>query len=60
MAPSEKRLPGQTNADYDGRTDPNAEFLGTQSLVGGGDESFVYRGIRALLSWLDRRRRISR
>ena len=38
MPEPEKRLPGQSNADYERtRRDPNAEFLGTQSLVGGGD-----------------------
>ena len=57
MTPSEKRLPGQTNADYGRGKDPNAEFLGTQSLDGGGDDSFVYRGILAFISWRDRSRR---
>jgi len=56
MAP-EKRLPGQTNADYERRDDPNAEFIGTHSLDGGGDLSFVHRALRALSSWRNRRRR---
>ena len=55
MTSSPKRLPGQSNEAYENRTDPNSEFIGTQSLHGGGDPSFVYRGNRALLSWLDRR-----
>jgi hypothetical protein len=56
MTPSAKRLPGQDNAGHEGRKDPNSDFIGTQSLDGGSDPSFVYRGLRALLSWLDRRR----
>lgn len=55
MAP-EKRLPGQSNSDYGRGTDPNAEFIGTQSLSGGGDLSFVFRATRAFMSWRDRRR----
>ena len=51
-----KHLPGQRNSEYEGAKDPNAEFLGTQSLHGGGDPSFVYRALRALFSWRDRRR----
>ena len=44
-----KRLPGQSNADYEGpRTDPNAMFLGTQATVGGGDMTWVLR----LVGWL--------
>jgi hypothetical protein len=30
---SEKRLPGQANADYDDRDDPNPQFIGTQSWL---------------------------
>ena len=56
MTSSPKRLPGQNNADYEDRKDPNSDFVGTQSLYGGGDPSLVYRGLRAFLSWLDRRR----
>lgn len=56
MTPSPKRFPGQTNADYESRKDPNADFLGTQSLRGGGDPSIVYRGLRALLSWREGRK----
>jgi hypothetical protein len=53
---TEKRLPGQSNAEFEGHRDPNADFLGTQSLHGGGDLSFVQRGLRAFLSWRDRRK----
>jgi hypothetical protein len=53
---TEKRLPGQSNAEYERRRDPNAQFLGTQSLQGGGDPSFVQRGLRAFLAWRDRRK----
>jgi hypothetical protein len=61
MAGPEKRLPGQGNAEYEHgayerRGDPNAGFLGTQSLVGGEDPSWVMRLSGALLSWRDRRR----
>jgi len=55
MAASRKRVPGQGNDDDEARKDANADFLGTQSLQGGGDDSFVYRGLRALFAWLDRR-----
>ena len=51
-----KRLPGQSNADYEQRHDPNADFIGTQSLEGGGDPTFVYHALRAFMSWRDRRR----
>ena len=44
MAASRKRVPGQGNDDDEARKDANADFLGTQSLQGGGDDSFVYRG----------------
>jgi hypothetical protein len=55
MAPH-KRLPGQSNDDYEQSRDPNAAFIGTQSLYGGGDLTFVSRALRAFLSWRDRRR----
>ena len=51
-----KRLPGQSNADFEQRNDPNADFIGTQSLQGGGDLTFVYRALRAFMFWRDRRR----
>lgn len=52
-----KRLPGESNADYERRhKDPNSDFIGTQSLFGGGDPSFVLRALRAVSAWLDRRR----
>ncbi len=53
---SHKRLPGQSNADYGRRQDPNSAFIGTQSLRGGGDLSFAYRIARAIIAWRDRRR----
>ena len=56
MAAPEKRLPGQSNADFERIHDPNRGFIGTQSLHGGGDPSFAYRGFRAVLAWFDRRR----
>jgi hypothetical protein len=57
MSGQEKRLPGQSNADYErARSDPNAEFLGTHSLVGGGDPTWVMRAARAFLDWRKRRR----
>lgn len=56
MSPPRKRLPGQDNAAYQRSIDPNASFLGTHSLHGGGDLSFVQRAVSALLVWLDRRR----
>ena len=54
---TQKRRPGQSNAEFEGRGDPNADFLGTHSLHSGGDPSFLYRGLRAFLSWRDRRRK---
>ena len=52
MPGPERRLPGQSNADYErARSDPNAEFLGTQALVGGGDPTWVMRVANALLNW---------
>lgn len=52
----EKRQPGQSNADYERRGEPNAQFLGTHSLEGGGDLTFVLRAYRAFRGWRDRRR----
>ena len=49
MPRPDKRLPGQSNADYAGRVDPNTKFLGTQSLHGGGDLTIVHRAARAPL-----------
>jgi hypothetical protein len=52
MPKPEKRLPGQSNADHErAPRDPNAEFLGTQSLVGGGDPTWVMRAAKALFTW---------
>lgn len=57
MAAPEKRIPGQSNADYGrARNDPNAEFQGTHSLVGGGDPSWILRLVRGLFAWRDRRK----
>ncbi|MCA1783854.1 MAG: hypothetical protein ABR616_17005 [Dermatophilaceae bacterium] len=56
MAGPEKRIPGQSNAQYErARTDPNAQFLGTQSLDGGGDLTWVMRAAKAFSDWLRRR-----
>ncbi len=52
----EKRLPGQSNAEYDRGRDANADFLGTQSPHGGGDLSWVIRAAGAIRRWLERRR----
>jgi hypothetical protein len=52
----EKRLPGQSNDDYAGARDPNHRFIGTQSLFGGGDLSFVHRALQAFYGWRDRRK----
>ncbi|MEW2353209.1 hypothetical protein [Spirillospora sp. NPDC029432] len=60
MPPPEKRLPGQSNAEYEGRQNPNAKFLGTQSLSGGGDPSFIVRISQAVFAWITRRGRKSR
>ncbi len=54
MAAPEKRLPGQSNAEYEHRQNPNAEFIGTQSLSGGGDPSLALRISRAFSAWLNR------
>lgn len=56
MTAQGKRLPGQSNDDYEKRDDPNTQFLGTQSLYGGGDPTFVLRAMHAFFRWLDRRR----
>lgn len=56
MPGPEKRLPGQTNADYGRRRDANADFLGTQSLRGGGDPTWALRLVRALFERWDRRK----
>ncbi|GAB2765260.1 hypothetical protein GCM10027020_17030 [Nocardioides salsibiostraticola] len=55
-----KRLPGQSNAEHGGPLDPNAEFLGTQSLHGGsfgGDPAAQKQIIHGIFSWFDRRRK---
>lgn len=51
-APTQRR-PGQSNAEYEHGPDPNADFLGTHSLFGGGDATWVFR----LLDWVSARRR---
>jgi hypothetical protein len=53
-----KRLPGESNAQYQAREthgNPNARFLGTLSIFGGGDPSIVLRAVRGLVKRLDRR-----
>ena len=53
-----KRLPSQSNADYEReRHDPNADFLGTQSVSGGGDPTWVMRFANLVLEALGRRKR---
>ena len=59
MAAQPRRVPGQSNEDYENRHDPNADFHGVHSLVGGGDLSWVDRIIRAALRRWDRRRKRS-
>jgi hypothetical protein len=51
MSAQPERIPGRTGAD------PNARFLGTHSLSGGGDPSWVGRLYDAIADRLDRRRR---
>ena len=52
----EKRIPGLSNAEYErAGTDPNAQFLGTQSLHGGGDLTWIVRAAKAVSDWLKRR-----
>ncbi len=56
MSGPAKRIPGQSNAEYErGHSDPHAEFLGTQSPWGGGDPTWVMRAAQALSNWLRRR-----
>ncbi|WP_433042955.1 hypothetical protein [Dactylosporangium sp. CS-033363] len=44
MSAQPKRIPGQSNADYENRRlDPNAQFIGEQSLHGGGGFDWVGR-----------------
>lgn len=58
MPGPEKRLPGQSNAEYERRrSDPNAEFLGAQSIEGGVDLTWVMRLAQALSRWFSRRTR---
>ena len=58
MPGPEKRLPGQSNADYEKpRHDPNADFLGTQSVSGGADPTWVMRLSGLILDVLGRRKR---
>jgi hypothetical protein len=55
MPGPEKRLPGQSNADYGGRPDPNVAYLGTESVAGGTDPTWILRLMRAFFAWRDRR-----
>lgn len=55
----EKRLPGQSNAEYGVRRDPNGEFMVTQPLQRGGDLSWVMRAAGAMVRWVGRRNRHS-
>jgi hypothetical protein len=56
LAGPEKRLPGQSNEDFGKSKDPNSDFIGTQSLYGGGDPGWMIRAMRAVSDWRDRRR----
>ncbi|KAB2350238.1 hypothetical protein [Actinomadura rudentiformis] len=56
MTAPQKRLPGQSNAEFERRHNANADFIGTQSLHGGGDHSLVIRISQAFFAWRDRRR----
>jgi hypothetical protein len=50
MSRPRKRLPGQSNAEYAGRRDPNADFLGVQSVSSSGAWVFsIARLVRALI-----------
>ena len=61
MAGAEKRIPGQSNADYGrAQSDPNANFLGTQSLEGRGDLTWIIGAFGALAAWRKRRKRVKR
>jgi hypothetical protein len=51
-----RRIPGQTNAEYYGGPDPNLQFVGTHSLSGGGDLSWVGRLYNAIADCLAARR----
>lgn len=58
MPGPEKRIPGQSNADYErAPSDPNARFLGTHSLQGGGDLTGLTKVGKALFDWWKRRNR---
>jgi len=57
MSAQPKRIPGQTNADYHGGPDSNLQFLGTHSLQGGGDPSWVGRLYNAIADRLANRRK---
>ncbi|MQY05916.1 hypothetical protein [Actinomadura macrotermitis] len=54
MAAPEKRLPGQSNAEYERRRDPNADFIGMQSMAGGGDPTRAIRYSQAFFAWFNR------
>ncbi|MFI5914139.1 hypothetical protein [Dactylosporangium sp. NPDC051541] len=56
MSAQPKRVPGQTDAEYNGGPDPNAKFLGAHSLSGGGDPSWVGRLFSAIAGRLTGRR----
>jgi hypothetical protein len=60
MSAQPKRIPGQTNAEYNGGPDPNVQFLGTHSLSGGGDPSWVGRLYNAIADRLAARRNRNR
>lgn len=54
--PAPKRQPGQSNADFNRRSDPNAKFIGEQSLRGYGPWEHKPSIVTAIRKWLKRRR----
>lgn len=52
----EKRLPGQSNADYAGNRGQDGPFVHTRAVQGGGDLSFGTQLMHAFLAWRQRRR----
>ncbi len=55
MSAQPKRIPGQTDAEYAGGPDPNAQFLGTHSQSG-VDTSWVGRVYNAIADRIAARR----
>lgn len=56
MADHGKRIPGQSNADWERpASDPNADSQGTHSLYGGGDRTGIFHMVKSFLDWVTRR-----